>query len=120
MSTINTRNSQAAETPGSLEEAAPIVIQLSSRTVSAYDSPGIPVEIIPSQPGHDVPGWKSIIVNFSPSYVSFNIPYSSLDVENNQASNKCTTFLCSKQWFTVSMGTGIVSILLYSIPFQTK
>ncbi|KAL2825128.1 voltage-dependent anion channel-domain-containing protein [Aspergillus pseudoustus] len=59
-----------------------------ARTVSTYDNPGIPIEVKSANVSSGGPTWRDIIASFSPA------------------------------WFTVCMGTGMASILLYFIPFK--
>jgi hypothetical protein len=49
-------------------------------------------------------GWRKLIRNFTPSYVG---------VESNMKH-----FLIVVRWFSVTMGTGIVSILLHNLPYN--
>ncbi|KAJ5564357.1 hypothetical protein N7513_000599 [Penicillium frequentans] len=60
------------------------------RTVSAYDNPGIPYEVASTIPDKRRSKWREIIIGFSPS------------------------------WFTACMGTGIVAVLFYFIPFEER
>ncbi|CEL02567.1 hypothetical protein ASPCAL03735 [Aspergillus calidoustus] len=61
-----------------------------ARTVSTYDNPGIPIEVESTNIATTGPSWREIIASFSPA------------------------------WFTVCMGTGMTSILLYFIPFKAN
>lgn len=56
-------------------------------------------------------GWRKIVRNFTPSYVRIRL-------------RKChvltNDFAKSRRWFTVTMGTGIVSILLHGLPYNGR